>query len=61
MMAAHVISQLNEQLKKAQEKIYQGSMQTQGGVSEIQFEKILRTTYPLDDIQVVAKDAKEQI
>lgn len=53
-----VIEQLNQQLKEAQRKAEQGSMQLQGEVQELAIEEWLATTFPLDTIEEVKKGAR---
>lgn len=43
---------LNEELRR---RLEQGSQQTQGEVLELQLEEVLRTNYPMDDIEPVPK------
>lgn len=50
-----VISQLKEQLQKAQRQAEQGSMQLQGEVQELAIENLLRKQFPLDSIQEIRK------
>lgn len=45
----------NEELRR---KLQQGSQQTQGEIPEEQLEELLRSTFPTDDIEPVAKGAK---
>ncbi len=54
----HVIDQLKEQLKDAQKKAEQISMQTQGEVQELAIEEFLRTNFPLDSIQEIKKGVR---
>lgn len=54
----HLISQLTEQLKEAQRKVEQGSMQAQGEVQEIAIEEWLRSNFVLDEIQEIKKGAR---
>ncbi len=54
----HVIAQLNEQLKDAQRKAEQGSMQLQGEVQELAIEDWLRAQFPLDEIVEIKKGAR---
>jgi hypothetical protein len=54
----HLISQLTEQLKEAQRKAEQGSMQAQGEVQEIAIEGWLKYNFVLDEIQEVKKGAR---
>lgn len=51
----HVINQLREQLKEAQRKADQGSMQLQGETMELELEKLIRTTFPFDEVAEIAK------
>ena len=53
-----VIEQLTEQLKIAQRKAEQGSMQLQGEVQELAIESWLAAEFPLDDIQEIKKGAR---
>jgi hypothetical protein len=53
-----VIDDLNQQLKDAQRKAEQGSMQLQGEVQELAIEKWLRESFPLDTIDEVKKGAR---
>lgn len=54
----HLISQLTEQLKEAQRKVEQGSMQAQGEVQEIAIEEWLNSNFILDEIQEIKKGAR---
>jgi len=54
----HIIKQLKDQLKLAQRKAEQGSMQLQGEVQELAIEKFLQESFPTDTIQEVKKGAK---
>ena len=54
----YVIQQLKEQLKEAQRKIEQGSMQVQGEVQEIAIDEYLRLNFPFDSIDEIKKGAK---
>ncbi len=54
----HLISQLTEQLKEAQRKVEQGSMQSQGEVQEIAIEEWLKSNFKHDEIQEVKKGAR---
>ncbi|MFN3531641.1 MAG: DUF2130 domain-containing protein [Candidatus Brocadia sp.] len=45
-------------LEEAKRKAYQGSMQTQGEVLELDLESILRVQFPIDDIEPVPKGIK---
>ena len=54
----HLISQLTEQLKDAQRKAEQGSMQAQGEVQEVAIEEWLRSNFILDEILEVKKGAR---
>jgi hypothetical protein len=54
----HLISQLTEQLKEAQRKAEQGSMQAQGEVQEIVIEEWLKSNFMFDEIQEVKKGAR---
>ncbi len=51
----NVIDQLKKQLTIAQQKAEQGSMQLQGEVLEMEIEKWLKETFPLDTIEEIAK------
>ena len=50
-----IIDQLSEQLKEAQRKAEQGSMQSQGEVQELAIEDWLKTNFPLDEINEIKK------
>ena len=50
-----VISDLSRQLKDAQRKAEQGSMQLQGEVQELAIEEWLRDQFPLDSIEEIKK------
>lgn len=50
-----VIEQMNEQVKEAQKRAEQGSMQRQGEVQELAIEEFLRSEFPLDTIEEVKK------
>jgi len=52
-----VISDLSQQLKDAQRKAEQGSVQLQGEVLEIVIEQWLATQFPLDTIEEIKKGA----
>jgi len=52
-----VIKQLNEQLKDAQKKAEQGSMQLQGEAQELVIEQWLRAQFPLDGIEEIKSGA----
>ncbi len=54
----HVIDQLNQQLKEAQRKAEQGSMQVQGEVQELAIEEWLRANFPLDTIDEIKKGVR---
>ncbi|MCE9538977.1 MAG: DUF2130 domain-containing protein [Bacteroidetes bacterium] len=54
----HVIDQLKNQLKEAQRKAEQGSMQIQGEIQEIAIETFLRNNFPLDEIEEIKKGAR---
>ena len=54
----HVINQLHEQLKEAQRKAEQGSMQIQGEVQELAIEEWLAQQFPLDTIDEIKKGAQ---
>lgn len=54
----YVIQQLKDQLKEAQRKIEQGSMQTQGEVQENAIDEYLKVSFPLDSIVEIKKGAK---
>lgn len=51
----HLIQQLRDQLKNAQKKAEQGSMQAQGEVQELAIEEFLRNAFPLDTIKEIGK------
>ena len=53
-----VITQLNDQLKDAQRKAEQGSMQLQGEVQELAIEEWLRSKFPFDTIDEIKKGAR---
>ncbi len=53
-----VIEQLNQQLKEAQRKAEQGSMQMQGEVQELAIEEWLSANFALDTIEEVRKGAR---
>ena len=53
-----VIEQLKSQLKEAQRKAEQGSMQLQGEVQELAIEDWLDNNFPLDTIQEIKKGAR---
>lgn len=50
-----VIDDLKKQMEEMRRKADQGSQQTQGEVFELQFEQLLRTEFPLDEIMPVGK------
>lgn len=54
----YVIQQLKDQLKEAQRKIEQGSMQAQGEVQENAIDDYLIANFPLDSIIEIKKGAK---
>lgn len=54
----HVIQQLNTQLKDAQLKAQQGSMQIQGEVLELAIEEWLQSQFPLDTIEEIKKGVR---
>ena len=54
----HVIDQLKVQLREAQRKAEQGSMQLQGEVQELAIEDWLREQFPLDTIEEIRKGAR---
>lgn len=54
----HVIEQLKEQLKDAQKKAEQGSMQLQGEAQELAIEEWLKTNFPLDTIEEIKKGVR---
>ncbi len=54
----HIIEQLKIQLKDAQRRVEQGSMQLQGEVQELAIESWLEKMFPLDSIEEVKKGAK---
>lgn len=49
------IDDMTSQLKIAQRKAEQGSMQLQGEIQELELEALLRNTYPYDEIEEVKK------
>ena len=53
-----VIEQLSKNLKEAQRKAEQGSMQLQGEVQELAIEEYLGAAFPLDTIEEVKKGAR---
>ncbi|MEE9342838.1 MAG: DUF2130 domain-containing protein [Gammaproteobacteria bacterium] len=53
-----IIEQLHQQLKDAQRKAEQGSVQLQGEVQELAIEKWLSTTFVLDTIEEIKKGAR---
>lgn len=53
-----VISDLNQQLKDAQRRAEQGSMQLQGEVQELAIEDWLREQFPLDTVEEIKKGAR---
>ena len=53
-----LIEQLNNQLKEAQRKAEQGSIQLQGEVQELAIEDWLAHNFPLDTIQEIRKGAR---
>lgn len=53
-----IIEQLNEQLKDAQRKAEQGSMQLQGEVQELALEEWLGSTFAMDTIEEIKKGAR---
>jgi hypothetical protein len=50
-----VIDDLKKQMEEMRRKADQGSQQSQGEVFELQFEQLLRTEFPLDEILPVGK------
>jgi len=52
------LRQLQEQLKIAQRKAEQGSMQLQGEVQELAIEEYLKEKFPLDSIEEIKKGAR---
>jgi hypothetical protein len=54
----HVIEQLKHQLREAQRRAEQGSMQLQGEVQELAIEDWLRENFPLDTIEEIKKGAR---
>jgi len=52
------LKQLQEQLKIAQQKAEQGSMQLQGEVQELAIEEYLKEKFPLDTIEEIKKGAR---
>lgn len=53
-----IITQLKDQLKEAQRKAEQGSMQLQGEVQELAIEEFLMDSFPLDTISEIKKGAR---
>jgi hypothetical protein len=53
-----IIESLRQQLKEAQRKAEQGSMQLQGEVQELGIEAWLRDNFPLDTIEEIKKGAR---
>ena len=53
-----IIEDLTSQLKEAQRKAEQGSMQLQGEVQELAIEEYLRQEFPLDTIEEIKKGAR---
>lgn len=53
-----VISDLSQQLRDAQRKAEQGSMQLQGEVQELAIEDWLQNQFPLDSIEEIKKGAR---
>lgn len=53
-----LITQLTDQLKQAQRKAEQGSMQSQGEVQELAIEEWLANNFPLDTIDEIKKGAR---
>ncbi|MGI9316532.1 MAG: DUF2130 domain-containing protein [bacterium] len=53
-----VISDLSQQLREAQRRAEQGSMQLQGEVQELAIEDWLKTQFPLDTIEEIKKGAR---
>lgn len=53
-----IIADLSNQLKDAQRKAEQGSMQLQGEVQELAIEEWLRSQFPLDTIEEIKKGAR---
>jgi hypothetical protein len=53
-----IIEQLTSQIKDLQQKAEQGSQQIQGEVLEVELESLLRTKFPMDVIENVAKGIK---
>lgn len=51
----HTINQQKEQLKEAQRKLEQGSMQVQGEVQEVAIEEWLSSSFPFDHITEIKK------
>ena len=54
----HIIEQLKDQLREAQRKAEQGSMQLQGEVQELAIEEWLQENFPLDTIEEIKKGAR---
>ena len=53
-----LIDQLKKNLKDAQQKAEQGSMQAQGEVQEVAIEDYLKESFPLDSIEEIKKGAR---
>lgn len=53
-----LIAALDKQLKEAQRKVEQGSMQLQGEVQELAIEEWLNNNFPLDTIEEIKKGAR---
>lgn len=53
----HLISDMRKQMEDMKRKIEQGSMQVQGEVMEVELERILKESFPFDEIQEVSKGA----
>ena len=54
----HIIEQLKDQLREAQRKAEQGSMQLQGEVQDLAIEEWLQENFPLDTIEEIKKGAR---
>lgn len=53
-----LIADLKKQVEELNRKMEQGSQQTQGEVAELELEDILKSAFPLDNIEPVAKGIK---
>lgn len=52
------LADMRKKIEELQRKAEQGSQQRQGEVLELELEEVLRTEFPLDDIEPVAKGAR---